>query len=88
MWWDISFRLEDEEPERRKLDPEILRVMGRILELESLACKESALHGLGHWQEDYPSEVREIIDRFLSRSEGERPGLLEYAAQAREGNVE
>jgi hypothetical protein len=27
-----------------------LRTMARMLDFKSLACQESALHGLGHWQ--------------------------------------
>jgi hypothetical protein len=45
-------------------DPDILQVMGSTLQLDSIACRESALHGLGHWQHQYPQRVGEIIDKF------------------------
>ena len=45
-------------------DPDILQVMESTLQLDSIACRESALHGLGHWQHQYPQRVGEIIDKF------------------------
>jgi hypothetical protein len=35
------------------LDVELLAVMKEILTLDSLACQESALHGLSHWRHHY-----------------------------------
>jgi hypothetical protein len=41
--------------------------MATVLDLESLACTESALHGLGHWHRAYPERVEGLIDGFLAR---------------------
>ena len=61
--------------------------MAEILALDSLACQESALHGLGHWQHAYPEEVQQIIDRFLNANKNLRPELAAYARSARTGCV-
>ena len=51
MWWDefpsIASAGDSDLP---MLHDAALRTMERILLLSSLACQESALHGLGHWQ--------------------------------------
>jgi hypothetical protein len=40
--------------------------MEHTLWLNSLACQESALHGLGHWQALYPEQVAGIVDHFCA----------------------
>jgi hypothetical protein len=53
----------------------------------SIACREGALHGLGHWQMDYPRQVGEIIDRF-SMTRPELPAeLQQYMLRAYGGSV-
>lgn len=65
MWWDIIPIIgQPDDPARSGLDRAILQVMESTLQLDSIACRESALHGLGHWQMYYPARVGEIIDRF------------------------
>jgi len=65
MWWDIApLSGHPEEPKRKEFDAEILGVMESTLQLDSIACRESALHGLGHWQHSYPERVGEIINAF------------------------
>jgi hypothetical protein len=61
--------------------------MERILELDSIACQEGALHGLGHWQREYPGEVERIVDRFLESRGGLDARLIDYAKAARCGCV-
>jgi len=54
----------------RRLSDTALTATEHILGLASLACQESALHGLGHWQRQHASEVARIIDAFvLSQTE-------------------
>ena len=88
MWWDIMpiFGMPDEQA-RREFDREILAVMERILRIDSPACRESALHGLGHWQIYYPDRVHQIVDHFIAGYPGIRADLLNYAKQARAGCV-
>ena len=82
MWWDV---LPTYGQPQRDVDEAFLASMAAILELDSLACQESALHGLGHWQAAYPDRVVGIIDGFVKRTtSGE---LRQYAAAARTGCV-
>jgi hypothetical protein len=61
--------------------------MERILTLALLACQESALHGLGHWQRQYPVQVKTIIDRFLGNSVDLDARLVACAKSASSGCV-
>jgi len=88
MWWDImpvygDPRLED----RHALHRASLDAMATVLDFESLACAESALHGLGHWHRAYPERVESLIDGFLATHSDARPELLTYARSARYGCV-
>jgi hypothetical protein len=74
MWWDINpLYGKPDDPAHRELDEAVLQVMDSTLQLDSIACRESALHGLGHWQHAYPERIGEIIDTFSMR----RPDLPE-----------
>ena len=64
-----------------------LRTMARILSFNSLACQESALHGLGHWQRDHDREVSAIIDCFLDANPDTDTRRIRYASSARCGGV-
>jgi hypothetical protein len=88
MWWDLfpTFGT-PENPSCELLDAELLGVMKLVLGFDSIACQESALHGLGHWQLTYPEVVQQAIDEFLATKEGRRRELLEYAERARVGDV-
>ena len=87
MWWD-SFPAygQPKNPARREVDAALLRVMQQTLYLDSDACCESALHGLGHWRMYYP-KVTLIIDEFLTHGPKLRDDLAMYALQARRGRV-
>lgn len=61
-------------------------ILRRLLAIPHDACRESALHGLGHWAHHYP-QVAGIVDEFLSSAPGLRPELIAYAERARIGNV-
>jgi hypothetical protein len=89
MWWDvIPFHGQPEDPDRTDLDTEALTIMRQQLALPHDACRESALHGLGHWQMDYPDRVGEIIDELFHHSHYLRPELVSYAEQARIGQIQ
>jgi hypothetical protein len=88
MWWDILPLVpQPESRERRDVDAAALEVMEQALGLDSIACQESALHGLGHWKQAYPAGVTAIIDRYLEHRPDARPELLAYARSARSGCV-
>jgi hypothetical protein len=89
MWWDLlPISAKPQEPDRAELDALCLKVMAMALDLDSDACRESALHGLGHWQFGYPKHVEAIIDRFLDRQRDLQPELRAYAHAARKGRVQ
>lgn len=88
MWWDtIPLYGRPTESGFNRLDATVLAVMEHCLALPSVACQESALHGLGHWHSAYPQEVERIIDGFSRTSQGARPELLRYAQSARSGCI-
>ena len=66
----------------------MLSVLRRLLAIPHDACRESALHGLGHWQLEYPEAAAEIIDEFLEASNDLRSELIAYAEQARIGCIQ
>ncbi len=86
IWWDLFPR--HGVPNSRALastDAAILECLTKGLNVDHLACKEAALHGLGHWHHAYPDEVAEIIDANLDQI----PNVLrEYARQAAVGDVQ
>jgi hypothetical protein len=96
MWWEHLLPLEPgymgEDPRlggdrllQASFDDEAIRVMATVLEISHDACRESALHGLGHWRHAYPDRITAIIDRFLSSSTAIREDLRDYAEMARTG---
>jgi hypothetical protein len=89
MWWDEfpSVGLAGD-PDLPTLHGSVLRSMAKILRLPSLACQESALHGLGHWRSHRPQEVETIIDGFLTERENLDPRLVAYAKAARCGCIQ
>ena len=88
MWWDLfPSRGNPMDRSRQEEDQTILQVLTNILDVESEACRESALHGLSHWQPNYPDAVRHIVDEFLARSPAISVPLKEYAIAARIGCV-
>lgn len=87
MWWDMLHYYGDPaDPDCAEVGAACLEVMRMILDLDSDACRESALHGLSHWQCAYPQLVQAIqasIDEFLDRHPGLRLELKAYARTAR-----
>ncbi len=89
MWWDIfPWYGHPREPMYQEIDEEFINVMQMTLQLNSDPCRESALHGLGHWQIYYPEKITAIIDDFLARNPRIRPELKKYALNARVGYVQ
>jgi len=89
MWFDvIPIHAQSEDRTRHEIDEVMLEVMERILTLDSEACQEGALHGLGHWQYQYPKRVQAIIDAYLARNRQIRKALRQYALNARSGCIQ
>ena len=87
MWWE-SFPgfANPDDPDRELVDGAELRCLGSILALDSAACQEAALHGLGHWSRREPRCER-IIDDYLASGRAARPELVVYAKAARGGCI-
>lgn len=88
MWWDIiPISPYTCGKKLTTLCQGALDVMRRALTIPHDACRESALHGLGHWSMDFPNEVKAIIDDFLKANPDLRLELRQYAVNARAGCV-
>jgi hypothetical protein len=89
MWWDLFPAWgQPNDPHNAEIDDELLKIMQRILWLDSDACRESALHGLGHWSRRYPDRVKAIVDEFLDDHPQLRPELRRYANGACTGCIQ
>jgi hypothetical protein len=89
MYWDICwFHGQPKNQRQSESDAECLRVMESTLLIDHDACRESALHGLGHWAFSYPNRVCQIIEQGLKPNEALRAELWSYGQQARVGNVQ
>ncbi len=88
MWWDVlPICGQPEDPARKRTDAAVLQILERTLQLDSEAWRESALHGLGHWQRHYPQEVERIIHHFIWSHRQIRAPLRNYAYAARHGDL-
>ena len=90
MWWDPWPDRGRNEPgaDSAAVDSAVLDALAAIGRLRSVACAESALHGLGHRYETSPERVDGIVADMLSHSSEWPRELVEYAAAARRGAVE
>jgi hypothetical protein len=97
MFWDVAplFAHSKIRPKKHEGNKDFLMteaaclsVMERTMRIPHVACQESALHGLGHWHNYYPSEVEKIIDSYLYMPDSKRRGLRQYALSARTGMIQ
>ena len=88
MWWEIfPFTGHPEDDSQKQIDDACIAVMEEMLEIHSIACQESALHGLGHWVLSYNDRCCKIIASFLQKHPEMRPELRDYAMKASRANV-
>jgi hypothetical protein len=88
MWWEvITWGWARDDPAADRLNAKDLDVMEAVLQLPNLACKESALHGLGHMVARNV-RARAIIDRFLGDEPDLSPELERYARTAATGCIQ
>jgi hypothetical protein len=86
MWWEMFPRHGvPRRADMEETDAIICQTISSILEIDNLACQESALHGLGHWFSSRPNEVSEAIKSFLPHAP---VALKEYAINAMQGRVQ
>jgi hypothetical protein len=86
MWWDRfpGGSLAADDAEQALVDAELIAVMTKALQIEHVACQESALHGLGHWHNE---RTERVIDEWLASHQDLPADLLKYARAARTGNA-
>lgn len=88
MLWDVApLPATAGKKDSPAIDAACLEVMRKALLLPNDACRESALHGLGHAKLYYPAEAGGMIKTFLD-TPGLRPELRRYAQAASEGMVQ
>jgi hypothetical protein len=88
MWWEvITWGWAKDDPDAERLNDKDLDVMEAVLQLPNPACKEAALHGLGHMVR-YRDRAGSIIDNFLAGAPDASPELLAYACAARTGCIQ
>ena len=88
MWWESfpGFTGPDD-PHRQMVYDAELDCLESVLKLDSVACQEAALHGLGHWVRHEP-RCAEVIDRYLASGKAALPELVSYAKAARSGCIQ
>jgi hypothetical protein len=88
MWWDVMpVYGGPKAQDQAALHRAALETIEAIIGMDSMACQESALHGLGHWHYQYPAETEAIVDRFLASHEHLPEKLRVYAGSARCGCI-
>jgi hypothetical protein len=76
-------RSEVRDPE---IDKEFARTLARIIAIPSIACQQSALHGLGHLVH-HTQLGCDIVQQYLDEHPNLRSDLREYALKAMAGEV-
>jgi hypothetical protein len=88
MWWEvITMGGRCDDPDAARLNAAALEVKDQVLRLPNPACKEAALHGLGHMVRG-SDRARGIIDRFLAEQTDVSPELIAYARAALSGCIQ
>ena len=88
MWWEvITWGWAKDDPDADRLRNSDIDVMEEVLRLPNPACKESALHGLGHMvrQND---RAHDIIERFIADATDVESDVLAYARAALSGCIQ
>ena len=88
MWWEVIIMGgAKDDPDADRLNAAALDVMEQVLALPNPACKEAALHGLGHMVR-HSDRARAIIEGFLANSTAQNAGLEDYARAALTGCIQ
>jgi len=74
-------------PYQEAIYPAVADAMRQCLNLSTVNCVESALHGLGHLRMVHP-EAAGIVRHFLNTTQCTDPNLLRYAEAAEQGRLQ
>jgi hypothetical protein len=93
MIWDMDGGIDTPLmfPDKKRLhllEPGFALLRTILTTCRTAACRQSALHALGHLAPYQPARVHPIIDAFLKSRSPAPPWLRDYARQAREGLVQ
>lgn len=90
MWCDVDGLpfYSRGEPEIEKMNAICREVMVETLKIDSIACQESALHGLGHDRIYHAEFVEQTIDEYMAKNPNMRTALAAYAINASVGHVQ
>ena len=87
MFWDICPLIPPgDNADQNALGEAVVSVLEQTLHLPHRACREAALHGMGHLAYWFSARVQKAIDEILCSGELD-PALQSYALSAREGMV-
>lgn len=87
MWWEVDPVLGW--VEGAEVHAAFVQHVTDVLKLDSEACCESALHGLGHWNGPQGRKwVEDLIDEWLAARPHASPLLRRYAGWARSRRVQ
>ena len=88
MWWEvIPLGAAEGDPDAERLNGKASDVLEAVLSLSNPACKEAALHGLGHSARK-DDRAATIIERFLANGVDLDPALDRYARSALSGYIQ
>ena len=89
MLWDFTpLSYCDEQKDKDELYAALVEVMGHAISLDSVACIESGLHGLGHIEHSY-KPAGDVVKQFIDTKGHELDeDLLQYARMAQKGYVQ
>lgn len=89
MLWDMSpLSYWPPSPQADQCRHAFVGMLARVLnDVPSLACKESALHGLGHFGPAPRDEAEATIQQWLARRPMVPEALIDYARQAATGAI-
>ena len=87
FWDETPLSWCERNPHKEKIYAAVADVMRQCLNLSTVCCVESALHGLGHLRSYYP-EAAGIVRHFLNTTQRTDPNLLRYAEAAERGMVQ
>ena len=86
MLWDLGLHGGFPEVRDSEIDKEAVNTLARIIEIQSIACQQSALHGLGHLVQDARFGC-DIIQKYLDDHPDLRNDIRKYAECALVGKV-
>jgi len=87
MLWDLAIHGTYSLIRDPEIDKESVNTLARIIAIPSIACQQSALHGLGHLVQDACLGAN-VIQKYLDDHPNLRSDIQKYAQHAWLGKVQ